>query len=295
MTLLAVLIFFTIVIVYGLAGVWLPQILHNLFLFYSILLGAVLFFVAYALSHVLSRLATERKLLVRLVSWVILASLCFSLTLFTLVYVLGPIEQKQLWVYDQTIWSLTVPKNAFWTWLEIFPLNVIMLSIWIVGILAGIAQEDPSLLGYAVARAERKSILTLYVKSVQTREEIVTPDRESEIAGTLGPHYYRGTPMGDGDIVPVDEFIFPEDQEELIEMVKEKAPEHSFSVRVVDLTREEPHHIVKTIPTLISDSGKRLEGRISEEQLETFLQGSELDKRAERKREAISGPKRAKR
>jgi hypothetical protein len=271
-TLLAVLIFFTLVIFVGLATVWLSLILHNLFLFYSLLLGAVLFLVAYALSHVLSRLATERKLSVRIVSWTLLAPLCFSLTLFTLVYAFGPIEQgKPLTSPDQTLWSLTVPKNAFWTWLGIFPLNVIMLAIWLVGILAAIAQEEPSMLQYALARAERKRIITLYVKSVRTHEEIVTPDRESEIAGTLGPHYYRGTPMGDGDTVPVDEFVFPEDQQELIEMVKEKAPEHSFAVRVVDLTREEPHHIVKTIPTLISDSGKRLEGKISEEQLASFL------------------------
>ena len=201
--LLAVLIFFTIIIVYGLAGVWLPPILHNIFLFYSILLGAVLFLFAYALSHVLSRLATERKLSVRIVSWAILAPVCFSLTLFTLVYAFGPIEQgKPLTSLDQTIWSLAVPKNAYWTWLGIFPLKVIMLPIWFVGILAAIAQEEPSLLGYAVARAERKRILTLYVKSARTLEEIVTPDRESEIAGTLGPHYYRGTPMGDGDTSP---------------------------------------------------------------------------------------------
>lgn len=271
-TLLAVLIFFAFVIVVGLATVWLSPILHNLFLFYTILLGAVLFLVAYALSHALSRLAPERKLLVRLVSWALLAPLCFSLTLFTLVYVFGPLEQgKPLASPDQTIWSLTVPKNAFWTWLEIFPLNVIMLAIWLVGILAGIAQEEPSMLRYAVARAERKSILTLYVKSVRTLEEIVTPDRESEIAGTLGPHYYRGTPMGDGDTVPVDEFIFPEDQQELIEMVKEIASEHGLAVRVVDLTREEAHHRVEVIPTLITDSGKRLEGEMSEEQLESFL------------------------
>jgi hypothetical protein len=270
--LLAILIFFTIIMVYGLAGVWLPPILHNIFLFYSILLGAVLFLVAYALSHVLSRLASERKLSVRIVSWILLAPVCFSLILFTLVYAFGPIEQgKPLASPDQILWSLTVPRNAFWTWLGIFPLNVIMLAIWFVGILAAIVQEEPSVIQYVLARAERKRMITLYVKSDRTVEEIVTPDRESEIAGTLGPHYYRGTPMGDGDTVPVDEFIFSKDQQELIEMVKEKTHEHSFAVRVVDLTREEPHHIIKIVPTLISDSGKRLEGKISEEQLASFL------------------------
>jgi hypothetical protein len=270
--LLAVLIFFTLVIVVGLATLWLSLILHNVFLVYSILLGAGLFIVAFALSHFLSRLATERKLLVRLVSWTLLAPLCFSLTLFTLVYVFGPIEQgKPLTSPEQIIWSLTIPKNAFWTWPGAFPLNVIMLAIWLVGILTAIRQEEPSMSPYVIARAERKRIITLYVKSVRTVEEIVTPDRDSEIAKTLGPHYYRGTPMGDGDTVPVDEFVFPEDQQEIIDMVKEIAPGHRFAVRVVDLTREEAHHRVKVIPTLISDSGKRLEGKISEEQLESFL------------------------
>lgn len=124
---------------------------------------------------------------------------------------------------------------------------------------------------YVVARTEGKRIITLYVKSIRTLEEIDTTDRESEISGTLGPHYYKGTPMGDGDLIPVDEFVFPEDQKELIDMVKEIAADHGFAVRVVDLTREEAHDRVNVIPTLVTDSGRRLEGKISEEQLKSFL------------------------
>lgn len=67
-TLLAVLIFFTLVILIGFPIVWLGPIFRNLFLFYSILVGAGLFLVAYALSHVLSRLVIERRLTTRLVS-----------------------------------------------------------------------------------------------------------------------------------------------------------------------------------------------------------------------------------
>lgn len=126
-TLLAVLVFFTLVIVVGLASIWLSLILRNIFLFYSILLGAGLFIAAYVLSHVLSRLATEKKLLVRIVSWTLLAPLCFSLTLLTLVYVFGPVEQAR--PDHANVWSLTIPKDAFWTWFEIFPLNVIILGI----------------------------------------------------------------------------------------------------------------------------------------------------------------------
>jgi hypothetical protein len=115
--LLAVLVFFTIIIVVGLGRFWLRFILINLFLFYSVLLGAGLFFSAYFLSHILSKLAVERRVALKLVSWALLAPLCFSLTLFTLVYVFGPIEQGQhAFLYsDQTIWSQSVPKDAFWT------------------------------------------------------------------------------------------------------------------------------------------------------------------------------------
>lgn len=194
-TLLAVLIFFTIVIVVGLAGIWLPPILHNIFLFYSILLGTGLFIVVYALSHVLSRLATEKKLLIRIVVWTLFAPLCFSLTLFTLVYVFGPLEQARYWTENQITWSLAIPKDAFWTWFGIFPLNVIMLAVWLLGTLLSITQEEPSILQYVVARAERRRLVTLYVKSIRAVEEVDTSDRESEIAGTLGPHYYKGTPM----------------------------------------------------------------------------------------------------
>ena len=167
-------------------------------------------------------------------------------------------------------WYLTVPSDAYRTWLGIFPLNTIMLAVWVVGVLAGIVQEEPSIFGYAVARAENKRILTLYVKSERTGEEIVTPSRDSDIMAALSPHYYRGTPMGDGDAIPI-EFAFPEYQQEIIDMVKEKASKHDFAVRVVDVTKEKAHHKVKVIPTLISDSGKRLEGKMSEEQLESFL------------------------
>jgi hypothetical protein len=153
----------------------------------------------------------------------------------------------------------------------IFPLNVMVLAIWVVGTLAGIVQEEPSILGHVIARAEGEKILTLYVKSIRTPEEIVSSGRESAISGTLGPHYYSGTPMGDGDTASIDEFIFPSDQEVVIEMVKEKASEHGFAVRTVDLTGEEAHRQIKVIPTLISNSGKRLEGKISEQQLELFL------------------------
>jgi hypothetical protein len=266
--LLAVLIFFTLVIVIGLGPFWIQLIFRNLFLFYTILVGSGLFLLAYVLSHFLSKLAAERRLLVRLVSWTLLALLFFSLTLFTLVYVFDPMEHGG---YVHTSWSLTVPRDVFWTWFGIFPLNVMMVAIWLVGMLVGIVQEEPSFLGYAVARVQRKRILTLYVKSIRTQEEIGSLNRESAIASTLGPHYYRGTPMGDGDMYPVERFVLSEDQEQIIEIVKEKAFEQGFVVRIVDLTREEAHHRVEVIPTLITDSGKRLEGKISEQQLESLL------------------------
>lgn len=69
----------------------------------------------------------------------------------------------------------------------------------------------------------------------------------------------------------MDRFVFPEDQEELIDMVEEIARDHGFAVRVVDLAKEEAHERISVIPTLVTDSGGRLEGKISEKELESFL------------------------
>lgn len=269
--LLAVLIFLTFVIVVGLARLWVSLILHNIFLSYSIVLGAALLTSVYTLSHFFSHFFTERKLFVRLAIWTILAPLCFSLTLLTLVYIFGPIETARPLEPGEILWSLTVPKDAYWTWLGIYPLNVIMLAAWLAGIILAVAQEKPSMLPYLAARAERKRIITVYAKSIQTVEGITTPDRDADIMRSLGPHYYPGTSMGEGDTVPVNDFTFPQDQEETIEMVKEIAPKHGFAVRVVDLSREETHDAINVLPTLVSDSRKRVEGKISKEQLESFL------------------------
>ena len=269
--LLAVLIFLTFVVVIGLARVWVSLVLHNIFLFYSIILGAVLLTAVFALSHALSRLLTQRKLLFRIAVWSILAPICFSLTLFTLVYIFGPIETARPLEPGEISWSLTVPKDAFQTWIVVYPLNVIMLTAWLTGTILAITQEEPSMLPYLAARAERKRVITVYVKSVHTVEGITTPDRDADIMRSLGPHYYPGTSMGEGDAVPTDEFVFPEDQEETIEMVREIAPKHGFAIRVVDLTKEETHDTTNVLPTLVSGSGKRIEGKISKKQLETFL------------------------
>ena len=168
--LLVVLIFLTLVVVVIVLILGLGLFRRDPFLFYSALVGAGLFLVVYTLSHALSRLVIEGRLSVRLISWTLLAPLCFSSTLFILVYVFRPIEQQSIPAgTSQTVWSLTVPRDAFWAWFGIFPLNVIMLAIWLVGVLAGVMQEEPSMLGYALARAERKRVLTLYVKSERKR------------------------------------------------------------------------------------------------------------------------------
>lgn len=62
-------------------------------------------------------------------------------------------------------------------------------------------------------------------------------------------------------------------------MVRKLAPKYGFDVEVVDVTKESIIHRVlqeeikgiKTFPTLISDSGEKIEGTISKEQIKSLL------------------------
>jgi short-subunit dehydrogenase len=73
----------------------------------------------------------------------------------------------------------------------------------------------------------------------------------------------------------------PDDQKAAVEIVRRLCEKHGIEVRIVDVTRENLLHRVvqeevskiKTFPTLITDSGRRLEGSFSEEQVESLLSG----------------------
>jgi len=71
------------------------------------------------------------------------------------------------------------------------------------------------------------------------------------------------------------ENILPEDQEKFVEMVKAVASRLSFDVEIVDCARRRGVRI-KKFPTLVADSGEKIEGVVSEEQVESFLAEAKL-------------------
>lgn len=81
------------------------------------------------------------------------------------------------------------------------------------------------------------------------------------------------------ETVTKDEFILPEDQKEIVEMVWEIASNRGFEVEVVDVTKEnilrreiqEHAKHITTLPTVITDDGRRIEGNITKQQIETLL------------------------
>ena len=65
------------------------------------------------------------------------------------------------------------------------------------------------------------------------------------------------------------ENVLPEDQERFLETVKAVASRLGFDVEIVDTGRRRLR--IKKFPTLIADSGDKIEGIVSEEQVESFL------------------------
>lgn len=71
------------------------------------------------------------------------------------------------------------------------------------------------------------------------------------------------------------ENVLPEDQEKFVEMVKAVAPRLGFDVEIIDCARRRGVRI-KKFPTLVVDSGKKIEGVVSEEQVESLLARAKL-------------------
>lgn len=78
---------------------------------------------------------------------------------------------------------------------------------------------------------------------------------------------------------PKHEFVLDEDQQKIVELVREIAVKHRLEVEVVDVTREnvlrrtiqEERERIKTFPTLVVDSGKKFEGEMTREQVESVF------------------------
>lgn len=120
----------------------------------------------------------------------------------------------------------------------------------------------------------KTSDVRLYVKSVKTVTEI----HQEEI-----PEYYASPDLQETFHVEVTEptelYIIPEDQQKTLEMIKNIASNNGLKVEVIDLgpenilhrAIEEERKKIKTFPTLMADSGEKIEGEITEEQAKTFL------------------------
>ena len=127
--------------------------------------------------------------------------------------------------------------------------------------------------------------LTLYVKSkkVITGETSVTEPHLVSHGAKRGD-FYRMRDMFwdtafDNKVEAVHDYVLPDDQKAAVETVKRLCERHGFELRIVDVTSENILHRtvqeearkIKTFPTLITDSGRRVEGSFLEEQLESLL------------------------
>jgi hypothetical protein len=119
-------------------------------------------------------------------------------------------------------------------------------------------------------KGNRLSRVVLYVQSTKT----ITGTIEAERVYTIRP----SLPLN-AELEPRYEYRLPEDQEKAVEIVMSAASKYDVEVEVVDLGREnilhrvieEEREKVKILPTLMVDPGRRLEGELTEENVELFL------------------------
>jgi hypothetical protein len=132
--------------------------------------------------------------------------------------------------------------------------------------------------------------IRLYVKSVktvtgtvETEHEVFGPstlDRPNrvKIEGKISNGTFRLRQFAI-EKEPKYEFILSEDQQKIIETVKNISQRYSLEVEVVDFARKnvlrriikEKQEKIKIFPTLITDSGLRIEGKMTDEKVESFL------------------------
>jgi hypothetical protein len=135
--------------------------------------------------------------------------------------------------------------------------------------------------------------ITVYVKSVKTKriKKIRMPSRGSRamaaaapsgypIAGIQVSKDYRHAYLGEEEKeVVMDEYTLPPDQREVIDLVKNAAKQHKYTVEIVDMAKEnvvekliEEIKGLDTIPTIKTNLGGKLEGsQITKERLELLL------------------------
>jgi hypothetical protein len=134
------------------------------------------------------------------------------------------------------------------------------------------------------------SRVRLYVKSVKTvtgtreteretllRKPLSTPDRV-KVEGRIAAGTFRIRTF-ETETEPTHEFVLSEDQQKTADVVKEIASRYGLEVEVVDVARENVLHRaiqkefekIRIFPTLIVSSGEKIEGKVTKEQIESFL------------------------
>jgi glutaredoxin len=123
--------------------------------------------------------------------------------------------------------------------------------------------------------------VTLFVKSIKTIIGTEETETRGLISGGPGlrPGSFRISPKYGIETVPKYEFVLPEDQGKIVEMVEEIVDKLGFDVEIIDTSRENTLRReiqreikkIRTFPTLVVDSGEKVEGEISKEQIELLL------------------------
>ena len=114
-------------------------------------------------------------------------------------------------------------------------------------------------------------------REIPARSTFSHPDQvkvEGSVAkGTFRMRYFAT------ETEPKYDFVLSEDQQTVVEMVKKVASRHGLNVEVIDVTKEHILHRlvrtkfekIKTFPTLIVSSGQKIEGKITEKEVECIF------------------------
>jgi hypothetical protein len=117
---------------------------------------------------------------------------------------------------------------------------------------------------------ESSTVVRLYVKSVRT------------ITGETQVNSFN-SPVGRYDI-PLEAtyaHVLPENQQRIVDIARKLAVKYSFGIRLMDVGKEnvlereirKELERIKVFPAFIADSGEKIEGDLTEGQIEVFLLG----------------------
>lgn len=123
----------------------------------------------------------------------------------------------------------------------------------------------------------------LYVQSVKTEIGVDDRSHEGYVVQTMGgaggsysppPRIFRDYKVYREKIY---KNILPEDQKALVEMVNGVALQYGFELTVIDVAKSSLHKVenrlkgMSTYPALVTDSGLKIEGDITEERIKAFF------------------------